>query len=224
MISTSTGSANRLHHDAAFDAAQGNAYPYAREYHISSVRAEPIPLCDFRCVIHGLCCAMSTSKAQSGPPPSVRPARERGQSALAAPMLRLTLRLDVGGHATLGPGKVRVLELIGETGSISAAGRAMSMSYRRAWTLVDSLNASFATPLITAQPGGTGGCGAMLLLLGAEVVRLYRALERLQAVLAAPPACSGPFRVGGPPGRWTQACDAFTRHLGIVGCAFAQCL
>jgi len=115
-------------------------------------------------------------------------------------MLRLTLRLDVGGRATLGPGKVRLLELIGETGSISAAGRAMSMSYRRAWTLVDSLNASFATPLTTARPGGTGGGGAVLLPLGAEVVRLYRSLEqgaasagaaeleRLQAVLAAPPA------------------------------------
>ncbi len=110
--------------------------------------------------------------------------------------LRLTLRLDVGGRATLGPGKVRLLELIGETGSISAAGRAMGMSYRRAWTLMDSLNASFAAPLIAARPGGAGGGGATLLPLGAEVVRLYRALEqgaasagaaeleRLRAVLA----------------------------------------
>lgn len=113
-------------------------------------------------------------------------------------MLRLTLRLDVGGRATLGPGKARLLELIGETGSISAAGRAMGMSYRRAWTLVENLNASFAVPLVAARPGGAGGGGAVLLPLGAEVVRLYRALEqgaaragaaeldRLQAVLAAP--------------------------------------
>ncbi len=114
--------------------------------------------------------------------------------------MRLTLRLDVGGRATLGPGKARLLELIGETGSISAAGRAMGMSYRRAWTLVDSLNASFAAPLVAARPGGAGGGGAELLPLGAEVVRLYRKLEqgtattgiaeleRLQAILAAP-AC-----------------------------------
>ncbi len=74
----------------------------------------------------------------------------------------------------------------------------MGMSYRRAWTLVDSLNASFTAPLIAARPGGAGDGGAALLPLGAEVVRLYRALEqgaastgtaeleRLQAVLATP--------------------------------------
>lgn len=78
----------------------------------------------------------------------------------------------------LGPGKVRLLELIGETGSISAAARAMGMSYRRAWALVESLNASFAGPLVAARPGGAGGGGAALLPLGAEVARLYRALER----------------------------------------------
>lgn len=92
--------------------------------------------------------------------------------------LRVTLRLDVGGRATLGPGKVRLLELIGEHGSISAAGRAMGMSYRRAWSLVESLNASFASPLVAAHPGGAGGGGAALQPLGAEVVRLYRTLER----------------------------------------------
>jgi molybdate transport system regulatory protein len=114
--------------------------------------------------------------------------------------MHLTLRLDVGGRATLGPGKARLLELIGQTGSISAAGRAMSMSYRRAWMLVESLNASFSGPLVAARPGGAGGGGAVLLPLGAEIVRLYRALEqsaasagaaeleRLQAVLAAPPS------------------------------------
>lgn len=141
---------------------------------------------------------MSTSEPQPGPPPSARSARKRDRPPAARHMLRLTLRLDVGGRATLGPGKARLLELIGETGSISAAGRAMGMSYRRAWTLVESLNASFAAPLVAARPGGAGGGGAVLLPLGAEVVRLYRALEqgaaragtaeldRLQAVLAAP--------------------------------------
>ena len=95
-----------------------------------------------------------------------------------SPALRLTLRIDVGGRATLGPGKVRLLELIGQHGSISAAGRGMGMSYRRAWALVESLNASFAGPLVSARPGGAGGGGAVLLPLGAEVVRLYRTLER----------------------------------------------
>ncbi len=94
------------------------------------------------------------------------------------PVLRVTLRLDVGGRATLGPGKVRLLELIGELGSISAAGRGMGMSYRRAWALVETLNATFEAPLIAARPGGAGGGGAVLLPLGVEVVGLYRDLER----------------------------------------------
>ncbi len=142
---------------------------------------------------------MNTSEPRPGRPEPNRSARQRKQAPIITPALRLTLRLDVGARATLGPGKARLLELIGETGSISAAGRAMGMSYRRAWTLVDSLNTSFAAPLITARPGGAGGGGAVLLPLGAEVIRLYRALEqgaasagaseleRLQAVLAMPP-------------------------------------
>lgn len=143
---------------------------------------------------------MSLSEPRPDQPKTARPARQRDQAQTATPTLRLTLRLDVGGRATLGPGKVRLLELIGDTGSISAAGRAMGMSYRRAWNLVESLNASFAAPLVAARPGGAGGGGAMLLPLGTEVVRLYRALEhgaasagaaelkRLQAVLTLPPA------------------------------------
>jgi molybdate transport system regulatory protein len=95
------------------------------------------------------------------------------------------LRLDVAGRATLGPGKVRLLEAIGRTGSISAAGRELGMSYRRAWTLVDSLNTSFAGPLVAARPGGAGGGGADLLPLGAEVVQLYRSLEQEAARSAA---------------------------------------
>lgn len=96
--------------------------------------------------------------------------------------LRLTLRLDVGGRATLGPGKVRLLELIGEHGSISAAARAMGMSYRRAWALVESLNTTFEAPLVASHPGGQGGGGASLLPLGAEVAQLYRQLEREAAM------------------------------------------
>ena len=56
---------------------------------------------------------------------------------------RVTVRIDFAGGRRVGPGKIRLLELIDETGSISAAGRAMAMSYRRAWLLVDSLNTSF---------------------------------------------------------------------------------
>jgi molybdate transport system substrate-binding protein len=71
---------------------------------------------------------------------------------------RLTVRIDLTNQgATIGPGKIKLLELVGESGSISAAGRAMGMSYRRAWTLIDALNRSFRLPVVTVQPGGTRG-------------------------------------------------------------------
>ena len=92
-------------------------------------------------------------------------------------MARVSLRLGFSGEQRLGPGKIRLLELIGETGSISAAGRAMEMSYRRAWMLVDELNRMFREPLVEARPGGAHGGGASLTEAGSEVVRRYRAIE-----------------------------------------------
>jgi len=99
--------------------------------------------------------------------------------------LRLTLRIDHAGRHMLGPGKVRLLELIGEHGSISGAGRAMGMSYRRAWLLVEALNATFATQVVAAKPGGSGGGGARLTEMGQEVVRRYRAIEQAADTVAA---------------------------------------
>jgi molybdate transport system regulatory protein len=92
-------------------------------------------------------------------------------------MARVSLRLGFTEEAALGPGKVRLLELIDETGSISAAGRAMKMSYRRAWMLVDELNRMFREPLVEARPGGAHGGGAHLTQAGGIVVYRYREIE-----------------------------------------------
>lgn len=92
-------------------------------------------------------------------------------------MPRLTLRIDFDANRALGPGKVKLLELIGALGSISAAGRRMGMSYRRAWLLVDSLNRSFREPLVLSHAGGAHGGGAALTPEGVAVVRHYRAAE-----------------------------------------------
>lgn len=93
-------------------------------------------------------------------------------------MTRITLRIDFDENRALGPGKVRLLELVGETGSISAAGRAMSMSYRRAWLLIDALNQTFRDPVVQTRGGGVGGGGADLTPFGAALVANYRAMER----------------------------------------------
>jgi molybdate transport system regulatory protein len=92
-------------------------------------------------------------------------------------MVQVSLKLRFTDELALGPGKIRLLELIRETGSISAAGRAMGMSYRRAWLLVDDLNRSFKGPLVVTQLGGSGGGGAELTALGIDIARRYRAIE-----------------------------------------------
>jgi molybdate transport system regulatory protein len=90
---------------------------------------------------------------------------------------RLTIRLDFEAGRRLGAGKVALLESIDKTGSISAAGRAQGMSYRRAWLLVDELNQLFASPLVAAHHGGVNGGGAALTDEGRRIVALYRGAE-----------------------------------------------
>ncbi|MEJ0048958.1 MAG: LysR family transcriptional regulator [Rhodospirillales bacterium] len=91
--------------------------------------------------------------------------------------MRLTLRIDIDDNHQLGPGKARLLELIAEHGSITAAGRAMGMSYRRAWLLIDDLNTMFDARLVETRPGGAGGGGATLTDRGSEVLAAYRRIE-----------------------------------------------
>lgn len=95
------------------------------------------------------------------------------------------LRIGQDRDLALGPGKVALLEAIGATGSISAAGRKLGMSYRRAWLLVDALNRAFREPVITTATGGKEGGGTALTPLGAEIVRRYRHAESLAAAAAA---------------------------------------
>ncbi|MCU9846997.1 winged helix-turn-helix domain-containing protein [Defluviimonas sp. WL0024] len=89
----------------------------------------------------------------------------------------LKLRLVVEGGEWLGPGKADLLEGIAETGSISAAGKRMRMSYKRAWSLVEALNAMFREPLVAASRGGAGHGGAELTDTGRRVLALYRQMQ-----------------------------------------------
>ena len=93
-------------------------------------------------------------------------------------MARLTLRLDFGHGRSIGHGKVQLLEAVRDHGSISAAGRSMRMSYRRAWLLIDELNRLFETPVVATKHGGSAGGGAELTPLGHRVVEHYRSIER----------------------------------------------
>ena len=92
-------------------------------------------------------------------------------------MTRVVLRIDFDEDRYLGHGRIELLELIGEHGSIAKAAKAMGMSYKRAWYLADSINSTFATPVVERQHGGKGGGSAHLTAFGEALVRDYRAME-----------------------------------------------
>ena len=67
---------------------------------------------------------------------------------------RLSIRIDLASGDRIGPGKIALLEAIRSTGSISAGARALGMSYRRAWLLVEEINHALRKPAVTAETGG----------------------------------------------------------------------
>lgn len=106
-----------------------------------------------------------------------------GRADNLPPMQRLKLKIQLycGNEIAMGPGKADLLDAIDREGSISGAARAMDMSYRRAWLLVDAMNRCWREPLVETSPGSAKGGGARLTALGIAVLHHYRALqERLQ--------------------------------------------
>jgi len=96
--------------------------------------------------------------------------------------LKLKVQLMSGAEAAIGPGRALVLEAIGQTGSISAAGRMLGMSYRRTWLHVDAMNRCWQQPVVEAVAGGGSNRGAQLTDWGREVLRCFRAIEvRMEA-------------------------------------------
>ncbi len=96
----------------------------------------------------------------------------------AASLPSISVRIDLAMDGRIGPGKIQLLEAIASCGSISAAGRAMEMSYKRAWDLVDEINRICGREAVGRQTGGKNGGGAMLTPFGASLVARYRKIER----------------------------------------------
>jgi len=93
----------------------------------------------------------------------------------------LSFRIDLDPEGRIGPGKIRLLENIETCGSISAAGRAMDMSYKRAWNLVDEINRICGRAVVERQAGGKNGGGAVLTPFGVSLIARYRKIERVAA-------------------------------------------
>lgn len=93
------------------------------------------------------------------------------------PEIAMKLQLDLPGGARIGPGKIRLLELIEEAGSLSRAAEAMHVSYRRAWLFVQQINKAFDEPAVSTPEHGHGGAAARLTDFGKELIRRYRDME-----------------------------------------------
>lgn len=91
---------------------------------------------------------------------------------------RVTIRIDFSPQQQLGHGKIKLLEMIDTHGSISSAARAIGMSYRRAWLLMDEVNSMFEMSVLETQLGGKGGGHARVTEFGHKLIGLYREMER----------------------------------------------
>jgi len=90
--------------------------------------------------------------------------------------LKIKIQIYCGDEIAMGPGKADLLEAIMQEGSISGAGRAMGMSYRRTWLLVDTMNRCWDLPLVETAAGGSKGGGARVTELGRSILAQYRGL------------------------------------------------
>ena len=104
----------------------------------------------------------------------MKPKRKKPES----PVFRLRLRMHYGEEIAIGPGKVELLKLVQETGSIAESSRRMKMSYMRAWTLIQTMNQCFKKPVITTLRGGDKNGGATLTAMGRQILELFGRLER----------------------------------------------
>ncbi|MBX3475904.1 MAG: winged helix-turn-helix domain-containing protein [Planctomycetes bacterium] len=120
---------------------------------------------------------MKTHTAQADPSPGGKPSA------------RFRFRVTVGDTIAIGPGKIALLEAIAATGSISAAGRSLDMSYRRAWMLLDEMNHMLRSPVVDSARGGASRGGSELTPLGRQLIETYRRVEHKAAE-----ACAGEVR------------------------------
>lgn len=134
--------------------------------------------------------------------------------APAAARLKLKAQILLGDEIAMGPGKADLLEAIERSGSISAAGRALGMSYRRTWLLVDAMNRCWKEPLVETATGGSHGGGARVSTLGKRVLQCYRELAQHIDQAAQSPELAELFAAIRPSPKESQKSEADSGHLG----------
>ena len=122
---------------------------------------------------------MMPSKKTPPPASVVKPmSRARSNPGVAEQVVfKLRMRVMAGDVIAIGPGKIALLEALEEHASITAAAKALGMSYRRAWLLIDELNRSLHTPAVASATGGPNGGSSALTETGLQLIALYRGIE-----------------------------------------------
>lgn len=92
--------------------------------------------------------------------------------------LRGLVWMTMDGRNLGGPGRVQLLALVAECGSITQAAKAMKMSYKAAWDAIDTMNQLAGEPLVERLVGGKGGGGTRLTPRGVQLVRNFGCIER----------------------------------------------
>ncbi|HET6527013.1 ModE family transcriptional regulator [Sphingopyxis sp.] len=100
--------------------------------------------------------------------------------------LKIKIQILCGDEIAMGPGKADLLDAIRDHGSISAAGRALGMSYRRTWLLVDAMNRCWTERLVDTVPGGGQARGATVTRTGETILSAYRAMQAAADEAASP--------------------------------------
>ena len=108
-----------------------------------------------------------------------------GKSSAKKPVLTPRFRVVCGKNIALGPGKVKLLVLLRETGSLNETARRLGMSYMRAWTLVKTMNECFREPVAIAERGGKCGGGMKVTATGRRALALYEEIESAATKSAA---------------------------------------
>ena len=86
--------------------------------------------------------------------------------------IKYRLWIDKNGNSFLGEGRVVLLQKIKETGSISGAAKAIDISYRKAWQLVENMNKTAEKPLVIKKSGGKNGGSTVVTAEGEQAINL----------------------------------------------------
>ncbi|MFQ6111676.1 MAG: winged helix-turn-helix domain-containing protein [Nitrospinota bacterium] len=88
--------------------------------------------------------------------------------------VRSKVWLQLGKDCAFGDGRMKLLFLIDELGSLSGAAKALGMSYRHAWGSVRKIEERSGIKFIRAHAGGLGAGGASLTDEGRDFLKRYQ--------------------------------------------------